>query len=186
MKIETIVRDGVTCEIWHDDYCHYMYDELWDEVTFISNHRDYSSQGQHSNLDIQDCIDGILPDGFESVPVNAYIHSGIALCLGSFECPWDSGVFGFLVFKKGEFGENNIGLKGFVKHWNSVLMGEVYGFTIDDGDSIGGFVGYDYVIEEANDAIDNHIKQIKKRKVEKLKVLIKNRVPLEKRQYLVA
>lgn len=195
MKVETIEHNGIKCEIWHDDTAHYMYDELWDGVTFISNHRDYKNAGEYDNLSTNDCIDGNLPDGFEAVPISAYIHGGIALSLGSFNCPWDSGVFGFLVFKKGEFGEDNQGLEGFVTHWNHVLMGEVFGFTIldDNGESsdlegacIGGYAGYDCVIEEAKEAIDYHITQLKAMKQDKLKVLIKNRVPLEKRQALVA
>ncbi len=143
--------------VWCDDGSEYIYDDLWEEVSFISHHRDYDSKGElkdHGTLDIDTNI-------YEIVPVTAYIHSGIALTVDTsnnypFNCQFDSGLFGFLVFKKGEFGVNNIGLEGFVRSWAALLNGEVYGFTIETIsscnccnqstnetiDSCGGFYGY--------------------------------------------
>ncbi len=145
--------------VWYDD-SKYMYDEIWNEVSFISNHNDYDDKGPNSHLRIEELIDGDIPEGLEIVPIRAYIHSGIALSIAGdkyqFDCPFDSGMFGFLVFNKGEFGSKNRGLEGFVRSWAALLNGEVYGFTLESIssckccsqstnetiDCIGGFYSY--------------------------------------------
>ncbi len=126
MSLEKIdINEVLELNIDYDLDASYLYDDLWEnsEVSFISNHRDYKSEGELKNLDIGEFS---LPDGYDFMPVNAHIHSGIALSLTSFNDRWDSGIFGYIVFKKGEFGDNNEGLKNFVAHWSQVLNGEVY------------------------------------------------------------
>jgi hypothetical protein len=136
-----------------------FYSDLWENgVTFFSNHKHYSSEGVNKNINLESDIERsrFENEGYIIIPVYAYIHSGITVSLVPFNCRWDSGLFGHLAFKKGEFGENNQGLKGFIAQWNSLLSGEVYGYQIIETetcnlgheheeviDSCYGFYGYD-------------------------------------------
>lgn len=174
-------------EIIHDDYS----PEFWeyeDRITFISGHRDYSSQGTKKTLsefsDMSEITD--MFKGKEIVKVYASIHGNIALSLNNFECRWDSGLFGLLVFEAGEFGENNQGLKGFIQSWASWLNGEVYGYRITDNqgkelDSCWGFIGYENCEDEAKSMLTHCIKHAKLEREKRVKTLIRNRVPLEVR-----
>lgn len=176
MKIETLkINDKYDFELWYDDFSHQFYDELWiNDITFISNNRDYKSQGKFSDFDLDnyDNIGEFIDlDEYEVIPINSYIHGGIALSMKydyPFNCPFDSGVFGLLVFKKGEFGIDNCGLESFINSWQCLLNGEVYGFSIikktaceccenvsyDVIDSCGGFYGYNDRNELLNSMIE--------------------------------
>jgi len=95
-------------------------------------------------------------------------------------------VFGFLVFKTGEFGEDKQGLEGFVNGWQAILNGHIYYYSIIDSDgeiieSCGGFTNMDYLEEEVNHIIDQEIENRKVKRTNRIKTMIKNRVPLEKR-----
>jgi hypothetical protein len=165
--------------------------DFWDyetEIVFLSNHRDYNDQNTDFSLNDFESIEDIKEhfQGKEIVAVNAYIHSGIALSLGSsypFNCQFDSGVFGFLIFEPGTFGENNCGLSGWVESWGKCLNGEVYYYAIEDDqgeilDSCGGFIGYEHAQEEANAVLKSLKEEARKNRQEKLKQLIKSKVPL--------
>lgn len=183
----------LTYEIIRDDYS----PEFWEceeDLMFFSNHRDYSNQNTKDKLenyeDLQDFIKEYEDKGFTVKPINAYIHGGIALSLSNdsypFTCQWDSGMFGFLVFKNDTFGENNQGLKGFIQSWASWLNGEVYGYKITDSegeelDSCWGFIGYENCEEEAKSMLTHCIKHAKLEREKRIKTLIRNRVPLEVR-----
>ncbi len=170
--------------------------DFWDfedRVTFISGHRDYSSQGtKYKLIDFSDMSE--IVDEFkdkEIVKVYASIHGNIALSLNSFNCRWDSGLFGLLVFEKGEFGENNQGLKDFITSWAAWLNGEVYGYVItnsqeEEVDSCWGFIGYDNCEEEAKSQLKYFIQEEKERFNKALKALIRHKVPLEARRKRLA
>lgn len=183
--IENYNKDGFEVTIGYDDHAEYMFDELWHGVSFISNHRDYADKGDMSHIRIEALMEGDIPEGYEVAKVNAYIHGGIALSLGDFSCPWDSGVFGFLLFKTGEFGDDNQGLEGFVKHWTAILNGHIYYFTIENEteiiESCNGFDCMDYMKEEIDSIINSMVKYDEKQRVNRLKAQIKHKVPLDKR-----
>ena len=161
MKIKKVDLKDKVFTLAYDDCGYDFYDEHFDPVTFISNHRDYSSKGELSHLELDNVIDAYENGGtindMEIVPINSYIHGNIALSLDQFDCPWDSGVFGFLLFKKGEFGKDNRGLKGFIRSWEALLNGEIYHFILEKKigcdhcgnveldviESVGGFYGYE-------------------------------------------
>ena len=68
--------------------------------------------------------------------------------------------------------------------------GDVYGFEIEEiEDSCGGFYGDDHeksgLLEHARETIDADIEYNRKTKQSKLKVLVKNRVPLAKRESIL-
>ena len=106
---------------------------------------------------------GHIP-GYEVFPLQAYIHGGVALSLGSFPCPWDSGHVGWVLVKESDhrddFGEHGEARRrraeALVEAWNQYLSGDVWGYVIADGDgeevehgSCWGFYGLDECIAEA-------------------------------------
>jgi hypothetical protein len=105
--------------------------------------------------------------GYWIFPLRAYIHSGVALSLGSggqFSDPWDSGQIGFVFASKAEWKYETRDTKrcasafkaaqALVETWNQYLSGDVYGFVIeqpngDDVDSCWGVYGLEYCKSEA-------------------------------------
>jgi hypothetical protein len=174
-------------EILHDDSGIDFW-EFEERITFISGHKNYSSQGtKYKLIDFSDMSEIVEEfKGKEVIEVYAYIHGNIALSLNSFNCRWDSGLFGLLVFEKGEFGENNQGLKDFITSWASWLNGEVYGYQVQDDkgevlDSCWGFIGYEHCEEAAKESLTYCVNAAKLERTSRIKTLIKNRVPLEVR-----
>ncbi len=99
-------------------------------------------------------------------PLQAYIHSGVALSLhrgGQFSDPWDSGQIGFVFVAKSESKYRTrerkkcvsafTMAKNYMESWNQYLSGDVWGFDISqDGESLDscwGFYGMDYCKHEA-------------------------------------
>lgn len=101
------------------------------------------------------------------LPVFRYEHSGTALNTTGFNCPWDSGLTGYIAEKKSdirkEFSVNRISphirsivenrLKSEVAEFSKYVNGEVYGYVIPElDDSCWGFIGLDWCIEAAKEA----------------------------------
>ena len=132
------------------------------------------------------------------LPLYLYDHSGITINTTGFSCPWDSGRVGFCYVTneaiKKEYGKLNQSTKnkakkvlvGEIKTYDEYLTGEVYGFKImlgdEEIDSCWGYFGdTKNMIEECKGTIDSDIKQRNIAKSKKLKSLIINKVPLDKR-----
>jgi hypothetical protein len=120
----------------------------------------------------QDFIDRgeevVFKDVVVCYPVHLYEHSGTSISISDsypYNCRWDSGTIGFAIVTKEDIRKNwNIKrvtkeyieqadriLKGEVETLNQYVMGEVYGFIVEDEngehiDSCYGFYGSD--IEE--------------------------------------
>jgi len=71
-----------------------------DSSLFIVTTRNRHFEELHEGRDAKQCMeDKELRAKYWVFPVNAYIHSGVALSLGTeypFNCPWDSGHIGFI------------------------------------------------------------------------------------------
>jgi hypothetical protein len=92
--------------------------------------------------------------------LNALIHSGVRLSIESdlkeYYMGFDSGQIGFVlvVRDESEIPHPFEYAKGMVEEWNQYLSGDVWGFTIEDGeenhiDSCWGFYGFEYCKTEA-------------------------------------
>jgi len=106
--------------------------------------------------------------------VYLYEHSGQTVNTRGFSDPWDSGQVGFIYVTKEkvreEFKCKRISkklkakvkeiLEGEVKIYDQYLRGDIYGYDISlNGEDITdgsccGFYGYDYCLQEAEDAVD--------------------------------
>ena len=123
----------------------------------------------------------IVRKGGVVLPVFAYEHGGIALKTTEFSCPWDSGQIGYayitteqiaskLGFKKGAKGRKKAAetlLKGEIQTLSSWANGEIYGFTLEEGDelveSIGGFYewkDFDTLLDEMKENVSEEHREI--------------------------
>lgn len=124
-------------------------------------------------------------------PVFKYEHGNVAYSTGSFSCPWDSGQSGFLLLSREEWKRRGKRSDEFAKNvlesYASWCNGEIYGFIVEDKhgkevESVWGFIGDSkYALEEGLAEANAHDKFTARKRFEKLKSLIRNRVPLLKR-----
>ncbi len=116
-------------------------------------------------------------DVLDMIPVRGYSHGSLSVSTSfsyPYNCPWDSGMIGFVVLLKKDVREN-WGTKRItqtlrdkaikiaeseVKTYDSYLRGDVYGYRIIDPkteeeiDSCYGFYGTEDCIQEAKGTID--------------------------------
>lgn len=77
--------------------------------------------------DLNDYLAGLKDRGteFVSIPLYAYVHSGITISTGSFDDPWDSGCFGIAICTKEQvinaFGNDT----DWQRHAKDIIEGEI-------------------------------------------------------------
>ena len=168
---------GLKVELIQDTDIAHGPDEWGDEEVFIVT-------SQNRNFEV-------IPEGFEAMeimenldkegmydnegskyfvfPLNAYIHSGVSLSLGTsypFDCPWDSGQIGVVLVKDFEKLVDPAKLaSSVVDTWNMYLSGDVWGYDITHAesgasfDSLWGIYGFDYAKGEAEEAADRELER---------------------------
>jgi hypothetical protein len=121
-------------------------------------------EGRAEDLAREDA-DHFRKDEWELFPLHAYIHSGVALSLGTsypFDCRWDACQVGFVFVKKENGWETNedgsaITLQQIaewrVETWNQYLSGDIWYVSIQDSDgetieSFGGVYGFDEAVSQ--------------------------------------
>lgn len=180
----------------------------WDNIcTMVCFHRRYNLGDKHNFT--PESIREYLSENKKTVfwkPLYLYDHSGITISTGPFSCSWDSGQVGYIFVERDrflkEFGFKKMTKKAKerletllddeVESYDNYLTGKVYGYIIEeeeDGnivDSCWGFNGESkYALEEGVYVAKCQIKRDIKDHLKRLKVWIKNRVPLEKRTPLI-
>ena len=152
--IHVIENDKYKLTIGYDLYYSEDIFEFNPDVIFLSNHRDYNSQN-NDGLEIDDFEnedDLILrykEDGMKVVKVNAYIHGNIALSESSFDCQFDSGMFGYLAYPTNQIGKGDMSVKGFLESWQSNLNGEIYEVLIELKNKCCSCGKFDYELLES-------------------------------------
>jgi len=146
------------------------YDNL---TTMVCFHRRYILGDKHEyNTDDASSWDGMRdliakdnPGGLIILPLFLYEHSGITISTGEFDCSWDSGQVGFIYMSVEEFTKNCEGnteasldeakkiLEADVQTYDQYLRGDMWGYSIEDGDgnfvdSCWGFYGEESCREE--------------------------------------
>ena len=178
--LETTQHRGITIEIHHDQDCESPreYDNLG---TIIGWHRNY-------RLSDKCAPTGIEPSDFDPtayavcLPVYMLDHSGIALSTADFCDRWDSGQVGWIYATRAKILDNfqrkhltaavrqqaiDV-LKSEIAEYGRYVNGECYGYVIkdDDGDELDacwGFIGFEYVQDEAKRQADYYAdKQIQR------------------------
>ena len=169
--METFKHNGYTIQIVQDEDA--QSPEDWgDDGIFIVTTRNRYFEVLHDKQDAKACMeDKDLCKKYWVFPVNAYIHSGVALSLGAeypFNDQWDSGQIGFVFCAKSEWKYRTRNTKRcssaqkvaecHIEEWNKYLSGDVWGYIIktpegEELESCWGFYGQDYCIEEAKNAV---------------------------------
>lgn len=196
---EIIIYRGVAIEIIQDDMADSP--DKWDndDAFLVYDHRQFSVK--RKGFEPREIFDHFQEtkqktyDGYWCFTVNAYIHSGVALSLGSeypFNDQWDVSTTGFALVqrKKGWTWTREKARKvaeAIVAEWNQYLSGEVYGYNIEaSGDSCWGYYGeYDSeggCLDAAKDCVDVYIKNQRESHYQQLKTWIRNKVPALYRQ----
>ena len=185
--LKTIEYRGCNIEIYYDE--HAEGPEQWEDegaVKLISFNRRYGNN--HGFSDPQEAIEHAKANNMHVYQIRSYIHSGIALSLGSeypFNDRFDSGFYGLILVTKDEsiIAKPNEYAESYIKSWNTWANGEVRGFMAldkdgEDIDSCWGFYDEKHMLEEAKSNIDYHIKEQTKKHCQQVKSWIKNKVPL--------
>jgi len=181
----------------------------WDNLgTMVCFHSRYNLGDKHS-MSIEEAKEFSKRKDIFVLPLYLYDHSGLVMDTARFSCPWDSGQVGFIyVTKEAVKKEWKVAkisgtlkmriesiLRAEVQTYSDYLGGNVYHYhvTNKDGefcDSCGGFYGYDHeksgLLEYAKGAIDADIENRKELRQRTLKTLIKNNVPLDKRENILS
>jgi len=158
---ETKIIGNKKIEISYDDMAMSPDDWGCEDQFVIFDHRDFCVQ--RDGIDGQEIFEaGEKLKGYHIFRCYAYIHSGVALSVGSHNFPdarWDVSFKGFWVIKrqKGTWTREQAkkAAEGLCDSWNQYLSGDVYYYNITDVetdeviDSCGGFYGLDECMEEA-------------------------------------
>jgi len=172
-------------------------DDLWQELADVA---DYEYDGYWAS-EYRDEIMKALEKVAFVLPLYLYDHSGITMNTGGFSCSWDSGQVGWIYVLKDDVRREQKWkritkdreakvykwLEGAVEVYDHYLTGNVYGYVIEDVDSLWGFYG-DHeesgLVDEAKYMIDSHIKNERQSHFDQVKTWIKNNVPLQYRNKL--
>jgi hypothetical protein len=119
----------------------------------VADHRDFAIGDVHWEPDSETWV---------RFPLYAYVHSGVALSMSPFRCPWDSGQVGWVWINTRDCPEPETSAQGILDSWNMYLSGQVYCYTIEEeGEVVGSLSGiYDddpiggYTLEEAKQEAD--------------------------------
>ena len=192
---------GHTIEIKHDDNPESPRE--WENICiFHIAHSKYSfgDENYQSFQGIETARNKAIRNRDIVLPLYMYDHGGITISLTPFSCPFDSGQVGFVSVPRkrmlSEYSKKIFTPKlkaralEIVEHelatLDSFLRGEVYGYTVDDEDSCWGFYGEEDAIAEAKGEIDYTVKDNTIKHYKKIKMWIKNHVPLYARTALEA
>lgn len=165
---------------------------LYDEDVY--NKLDEMSEGEGDEL-----VRGILNEHYLMLNLYLYDHGGLSIGTRSFSDPWGSGQVGFIYMSKEDAAEEGAEytekkaldwLKAEVVAYDKYLRGEVYTTRVyainaagDEElvDSCGGYDDDKYAMSEARGFVDYRVEQARKKHLARLKTLIRNHVPLERR-----
>jgi len=202
-SIEKINYKGKVIEIYQDLDCQSPEDWGEDGIFLVNYHRDFEVRRDEiiTEDDVRTWYQGEKikqQKNFFIFQLSMLSHSGVWLSLNSsFACDaggWDTSRVGVVLVSKKEAKTKEKAVKlasGLIESWNDYLSGNVYGYVItgiEDSkilDSCWNFYG-DFnkngMIEEAKNIIDEAVEQERLKHSKKLKAMIKNKAPLEKRE----
>ena len=180
-----------------------LYALLLDDTDYMkwSNKDQMYSDYTYDHEKAQRCLD----QKYIVLPVYKMDHGSVSFSTSTFNCPWDSGQDGFIYVSKERIREEysvkkiskkirDIVIKSLeqeVGTFSMAVNGEVYAFCVLDDDdealdSCCGFVGYDHdasgLMDTVREFVDSMVQRDRRRKMNALKNLINNHVPLIYRQ----
>jgi len=209
---QTTAFEGYTVKI-QNDICpiHPRHDNENMDTMLCVKHRNYRLGDKQANSEeIQRKIKELDKSGGVWLPLYLYDHSGITIRTTPFTCPWDSGQFGIIYIDRetllNEYNCKRVtkkireraieGMQANVKVYDYFMTGNCWGYTIEDseGKEIASYMsffgdGFDGSLDEMEECILDEIRHDQqekaKTKLARVKVFIKNKVPLNMRQELI-
>lgn len=175
---EIKINDRVTAVLTYDEDCQDPGDYMLGKIYYTKSSRYRLGTEAVSRESLQDIQEGISSGELVGLPVYAYVHSGTQLSTTPFSCPFDSGPAGFIACSHEDitnwFGEHHCKsteevldvLRNEVEEFSKFLQGDVYNITIyvdgKEEETVGGFYGFDYAVEEAKGIAKGFVKHLKK------------------------
>lgn len=175
---EIKINDRITAVLEYDELCQGPGDCMLGKIYYPNKSRYQLGTTSVSSEEMGEISLKIVEGELIGLPVYAYVHSGAQLSTTPFSCPFDSGPAGFIVCShediKDWFGEHHCKsteevldvLRNEVEEFSKFLQGDVYIITIyvdgKEEETVGGFYGFDYAVEEAKELAEEHMKQLVK------------------------
>ena len=190
--LETITQGNLTLTLHHDECADESPLEWSNGAAIFATFEDRIQISEYHNFECPENAQEFAKDnGWQIFPLYKYEHGGVAYSIGPFGCPWDSGQVGYILINPNECPQPEKYATGVCEEFSQWCNGEVYGYVIEgkDGDhldSCWGFYGYDYALNEGESALVWQIDHQRKSRQDRLKELIRNRVPLMQRELELA
>lgn len=175
---EIKINDRITAVLTYDKDCQSPDGYMLGKIYYTKSSRYRLGTEAVSRESLQDIQEGISSGELVGLPVYAYVHSGTQLSTTPFSCPFDSGPAGFIACSHEDitnwFGEHHCKsteevldvLRNEVEEFSKFLQGDVYNITIyvdgKEEETVGGFYGFDYAVEEAKGIAKGFVKHLKK------------------------
>ena len=173
---EIKINPRVTAVLTYDEDCQGPGNFMLGKIYYVKGSRYRLGTDAVDRDSLQDTEESIATGELVGLPVYAYIHGNIQLSTTPFSCPFDSGPAGFIACSREDikdwFGEDapedkvlNI-LRNEVEEFSKFLQGDVYNITIyvdgKEEETVGGFYGFDYAVEEAKAMAEGFVKHLEK------------------------
>ena len=173
---EIKINDRVTAVLTYDEDCQGPGDFMLGKIYYLNKSRYQLGTTSVSSDEMGEISLKIGEGELIGLPVYAYVHSGVALSTAPFSCGFDSGLSGFIACShedaKDWFGKDVPEervlevLRSEVGEFSKFLQGDVYNITIymdgKEEETIGGFYGFDYAVEEAKVMAEGFVKYLEK------------------------
>ena len=175
---EIKINDRITAVLTYDEGCPGPGDCMLGKIYYVKGSRyllgtDAADAGRMLEINT-----AIRTGELVGLPVYAYVHSGTQLSTTPFSCSFDSGLAGFIACSHEDitnwFGEHHCKsteevlevLRSEVEEFSKFLQGDVYIITIyvdgKEEETVGGFYGFDYAVEEAKVMAEGFVKHLEK------------------------
>ena len=173
---EIKINDRVTAVLTYDEGCPGPGDCMLGKIYYVKGSRYLLGTDAADAGRMFEVSTGIASGELVGLPVYAYVHSGTQLSTTPFSCPFDSGPAGFIACNREDakdwFGKDVPEervlevLRSEVEEFSKFLQGDVYVITIlvdgKEEETIGGFYGFDYAVEEAKVMAEGFVKHLEK------------------------
>ena len=175
---EIKINDRITAVLTYDEGCPGPGDCMLGKIYYVKGSRYLLGTEAVDSGRMRKINNDIATGELVGLPVYAYVHSGTQLSTTPFSCPFDSGPAGFIACShediKDWFGEHHCKsteevlevLRSEVEEFSKFLQGDVYVITIlvdgKEEETIGGFYGFDYAVEEAKVMAEGFVKYLEK------------------------
>ena len=173
---EIKINDRITAVLTYDEDCQDPGDCMLGKIYYVKGSRYRLGTNAADAGRMREISNDIATGELVGLPVYAYVHSGTQLSTTPFTCPFDSGPAGFIACSrediKGWFEEDVPDdkvleiLRSEVEEFSKFLQGDVYNITIyvdgKEEETVGGFYGFDYAVEEAKALAEGFVKHLEK------------------------